>query len=743
MFLMLPLLFGLGTVAIPVIVHLLHRQRTTPIKWGAMRFLIESPLRQKRRRNIEHWLLMVARMAVLAVLVFALARPLLDSDLATPIGGGTSTDFAVVLDHSLSTGRAAGEGGKSVFGRGVDLVVDQISPALRPSDTLSVILAEHAPRPLNERPVPAGSSDIGKLREALRQTKVGTTDASVPQAIQVARDVVNHGRGIHKKIVVISDEQRVGWQVGDATAWKIALSDGAGGIDRSVAVFDLPIAPDTTLANVSVGGVEVQPTVIGPGQPVAITATISQAGSGALPAAIPVTLIADGKPVASQSVTDLAGGASRTLRFDHTFATAGSHWIQVRADVPDALEADNVSTAALNVLDKLPVLIIDGQLTAAGAAGFRSSQFLTAAMQPVAEEAQESSTLVRPKIISVSSAAGANLADYAAVVVNDVPGLPGDVLARLADYARGGKGVWIILGPRTQARFAEELTAAQMFGVSMGAVDAQGSTPPGVAIADPANRMVSLLTGADRNALTGVVATRWWPLKTMPADARTIVATTSGSPLVLERPIGSAGGRVVLWATSADGRWNTLPLSPAFVPLVNETLLHLAGPSVAATFGRRLEAGRPIVWTGPLLPQPLGATLLTPELRGAGQQPLALKVSTESGRNIVRHDATHAPGLYEMRFTPSGVPQPVYYSVNIDPRELDAAVLSSADVQWLKDNEFLQARVTPDKLGAVLAAPGAGSELWPALAFGVLGLLVVETFMTYRMIRLRGAEVVV
>src|SRR5437588_138609 len=103
---MLSLLGGLGAIAIPVIVHLLHRQKTTPIRWGAMQFLIESPLQQKRRRNIEHWLLLLARMAVLALLVFALARPLLNSDLATPLGGGTSTDFAVVIDHSLSTGRA-------------------------------------------------------------------------------------------------------------------------------------------------------------------------------------------------------------------------------------------------------------------------------------------------------------------------------------------------------------------------------------------------------------------------------------------------------------------------------------------------------------------------------------------------------------------------------------------------------------------------------------------------------------
>src|SRR5947209_2248228 len=146
MFLMFSMLAGLATVSIPVVVHLLHRQRTTPIRWGAMQFLIESPLQQKRRRNIEHWLLLLARMALLAALVFALARPLLNADLATPLGGGTSTDFAVVLDHSLSTGRAAeGANGKTVFAAGVELV-DRIASSLKPTDTLAVVLAEHAPK---------------------------------------------------------------------------------------------------------------------------------------------------------------------------------------------------------------------------------------------------------------------------------------------------------------------------------------------------------------------------------------------------------------------------------------------------------------------------------------------------------------------------------------------------------------------------------------------------------------------
>ena len=85
---MLSMLGGLGAIGIPVVVHLLHRQKSRPIQWGAMQFLMESPLQQKRRRHIEHWLLLLARMALLGVLVVALARPLMNADFATPIGGG-------------------------------------------------------------------------------------------------------------------------------------------------------------------------------------------------------------------------------------------------------------------------------------------------------------------------------------------------------------------------------------------------------------------------------------------------------------------------------------------------------------------------------------------------------------------------------------------------------------------------------------------------------------------------------
>ena len=76
MFLMPLLLVGLTGISIPVIIHLLHRQRTQPVQWAAMQFLRVSPLQRKRKKKVEQWLLMAVRILALAVLALLLARPL-------------------------------------------------------------------------------------------------------------------------------------------------------------------------------------------------------------------------------------------------------------------------------------------------------------------------------------------------------------------------------------------------------------------------------------------------------------------------------------------------------------------------------------------------------------------------------------------------------------------------------------------------------------------------------------------
>src|SRR3954471_15934028 len=127
-FLMLPLLAGLLTMSIPVIIHLLHRQRTTPLQWGAMQFLFESPLQLKRRKRVDHWLLMLLRVLLVGLLAFLLSRPLICSGKSNALTNNIGKDIYIVLDRSVSTGRV--NGNSTIFEQGIG-VVEEIAKGMK------------------------------------------------------------------------------------------------------------------------------------------------------------------------------------------------------------------------------------------------------------------------------------------------------------------------------------------------------------------------------------------------------------------------------------------------------------------------------------------------------------------------------------------------------------------------------------------------------------------------------------
>ncbi|HEY8667931.1 MAG TPA: BatA domain-containing protein [Tepidisphaeraceae bacterium] len=745
MFLMLPMLFGLAAVAIPIVIHLLHRQKTRPVAWGAMQFLLETPIQKKRRQHIDHWLLMLARIAVLAFLAILLARPLIKSSKYNPLAGKAATDVAVVIDHSLSTGRQIGA--DTIFAQSV-ATVDKIAQQLRKSDSLSIVLAEHKSR--NFTPVPVDDKQqVGRVLENLHKLKAGITDGPIADAVASARDVLNHGRNPRKVIIVLSDEQRSAWRVEDNGAWRRALGDRTTLVNRNVSMYEIPVAADAaapTLPNVAITSLSVQPSLVGTSRPAQITATLTNSGAKDIPSA-PTQLIVNGKVVGSQVVTGLPAGQSRTIRFDHTFTDLGSNWVKVQTDVTDALEADNSAVTAINVWQKLPVLVIDGQLTSAG--NFRSSQFLAAALQPQ-EDAQTS--LIQPKLLSVSDASALGSFDsFATVIVNDAAQLPSEMLARLYEYARAGHGVWFILGARTDAKFvSQDLARAGLFSAELKEIK-KASPPPGVEIKDAQNPMISLVSASEKDALSGVVTSQWWQLVPKPGDSRTILAASTGDPLILEKNIGFNGGRVVVWATSVDGNWNNWNLATNFVPLVNETLYHLASPVTRNGRKQQLEANQAIEFSAEA-PSSTPAAPATPPAPAVPPAPAIESVQITSpdgtntsirpiltgGKYVVSFNNTYTPGLYTMRFTPTGVPQPIYYGVGIDRRELDPAILSATDISWLKTQGYLQDRINVDGIPTALGTATPGTEIWPYLAFSVLGLLLLETLLTKRMVRLQS-----
>ena len=72
------LLWGLAAVSLPVVIHLLNRRRFRKVPWAAMRFLKVSVEQNQRRMKLEDWILLLVRCAMIALLAFLMARPVME-----------------------------------------------------------------------------------------------------------------------------------------------------------------------------------------------------------------------------------------------------------------------------------------------------------------------------------------------------------------------------------------------------------------------------------------------------------------------------------------------------------------------------------------------------------------------------------------------------------------------------------------------------------------------------------------
>ena len=102
-----PALLGwLALAAVPVLIHWLFRRRYREVSWAAMQFLHAAARKQSRRTRLKQLLLLAARVLILALIVFALARPRW-VDVGKLAGIAPPTLRVIVLDASLSLGRKA------------------------------------------------------------------------------------------------------------------------------------------------------------------------------------------------------------------------------------------------------------------------------------------------------------------------------------------------------------------------------------------------------------------------------------------------------------------------------------------------------------------------------------------------------------------------------------------------------------------------------------------------------------
>ena len=192
-----PALLALGAaVAVPLVLHLLHRHRAPRVVFPAIRYLRRAEHDRAGRIRLRQWLLLALRVLGILLLATAAARPFLR-------GAGSAhepTAVAIVLDNSMSTGAVVEDR------RVLDTLKDAALATLADASRDDVFWLLRAGEPWE--PAVRGAADA--VAEAVRRTVPGDGDADLGAAVDRAHGILETSPLPAREIHVLTDLQATG-----------------------------------------------------------------------------------------------------------------------------------------------------------------------------------------------------------------------------------------------------------------------------------------------------------------------------------------------------------------------------------------------------------------------------------------------------------------------------------------------------------------------------------------------------
>jgi hypothetical protein len=516
-------LAGAAAVAIPIAIHLFYKRAEPLVDFAAMRYLRHAPVEQSQRRRLRELMLLALRVAALLLLVLAFARPYVSQSAAALAAPATM----VLVDTSASmSGPGQFERARA---RAEQLIAD--APAGQPVGALAFGAGSTVVAPL--------TLDRSRVRAAIANLAPGAGATRYRAALARAAEEFGDRSG---RLVVITDLQQTGWDGADQ-----------GGVPDRLAVEVEGI--DGPSANIALTGLRVDGT-----RAVAIVQNYSPR-----PVTTEVVFTIDDRRIGA-AVVSMAGGGSAEARLSVEGQTSGR--LAAAVDDRQGYAADNVRYAVLDTADAPLILAV----TASGnpADAFYLDRAMGIAEGPGGFRFRAVSG---PAFSDLQPPA---LAEASVMVILGTRGLEQHGRELLAGFVRSGGGILIAAGP--------DVDPAILKGALNGIVQTSWRDRD----ATPSDRMLRFAPDDSRHPVfrlfggvgtLGNVTFSRAALIDVSATADVVARYSDGSPALVEER--TAGGRVLIFASDINDRWNDFPLQPAFVPFIHETLRYLTSSRAA------------------------------------------------------------------------------------------------------------------------------------------------------------------
>ncbi len=643
-------LIGLVGAAVPILIHLLTRDRVRRVAFSTLRFFANASRNVLRRKRIYELILLAMRTAACALLAIAFARPFVRSGEAGPGGLLTpGTARVIAVDLSASMGR---EGMTTALREEVFTALNSLSEG---SDAAALVTFTDTARV--EVPM---TSKLGEVRARLATLAPGHGGTRIAPAVQQADTLLRPVKARTKEVCLISDLQRTGWTdfQGD---WKLA---------PGVKLVVRPVKPSKDIGGIAIVEGDCPQSVAMSRSPRTIAVRIANF-SKAERRGVEVALLMGGKEVASQKV-NLLPGAKVPVRFRRVLDAAGDNPGLVRVKADDGTlkqELERGTPAAkgetrvprpssylgvppeqefyfnVRVIPRIRVAILDGRPTSSPATD--AAYFLKTALAPTDD------TPFLAKSIDATRVPLEEIQDARVAILANVGEVAPPVRDALAALVKRGGGILFLPGDRADAgtfnRVFGDLAPCTLRRILTPTARAGEKAEASIARVDYEHPIFEAFRHPHHGDLSAARFTQFWEV-TDSQFSRVLARFDDGRPALLERRVDA--GTSMMLVNPTDLQWSNLPLRAIFLPLLHETVRYLAV---------RTE-GRTAFHVGERLPVPQGCRLRGPD-----------------GKLFETTDAVAAqPGLHAV--LDKDGKEVFQFAVNRDPAEADPAAVEPQEI---------------------------------------------------------------
>ncbi|HXJ58090.1 MAG TPA: BatA domain-containing protein [Verrucomicrobiae bacterium] len=739
------LLGGLAAIAVPIIIHLLHRRRFQKVVWAAMRFIQASVEKNQKRMRLEDMILLALRCLLLALLALALARPAILSE-ATDVFGQSKVTAVIILDQSRSMGMSDGTATRFDKAR---QAAEQALDSMPSGSAAAVFLASD----LVQAIIPEPTYDLNLARKVLREAALTDRATDLFPALQKALDTLQGRLALRREIYLITDGQAAGWR--QLTEIQRALERARTEIKTHIILVNEHEEKNLGLSDLRLAG-GLSPV----GQSLRFEARVTNYGKEEV-RNVRVGLSVDNDPPSDEFTLDsLPAGASKTVTLFAKLRTEGFHSLTAR--IPeDRLAADDTRGLVVRAIREVKVLLVDGE----PGTEMRESEvfFLKNALVPVSAD-HVADYFIKPSVVTGVELAQARLDDFDAVILANVPDFNDSTVRNLENYLRRGGGLMVFPGARVNTGFYNERLAKRLailpaeWGEHRGQPDRDDQFVT-LQEKDYEHPIVSLWNDPGAGRLASARFFTRLQMKPLPWTGPTPGPATSpgktdlpaqgssgrgssagtgrtagqeagppqiiakyndGSPAMMERAWGL--GRVVQFSSTADTAWNDLPVRLAFVPLIHRAL----GSVVARQDeGLNVRVGEPFTRRVPNDYLDQDATFHKPRRTGVTRD--LERVELIEGWPTLKFDDTDQAGVYDAAV--GDPPFKAKFAAQAEPAESSLDELSAAQLGTLREVASVLTWAPGLSLRGLVEKGRTGVEFWLPILVLCLILAGLETFL--------------